>query len=155
MGAEGRPVSATIVGDGPDRKAFEEQAKARGIAERVHFVGAMAARAAFARGRIMVVPSRAESLPYIVLEAAAAGLPLIATRVGGIPEIFGPQQGELVIPGDAAALARTIAAALSDPATRQAGSLRLREQVRAGFSAEAMTDAVLGAYAETLALRNG
>ena len=50
----------------------------------------MPARQALALGRVMVVPSRTESLPYIVLEAAAAGKPLIATKVGGIPEIYGP-----------------------------------------------------------------
>ena len=58
---------------------------------------------------MLVVPSRAESLPYIVLEAAAAGLPIIATNVGGIPEIFGPDADELVPPGDPAALADAIA----------------------------------------------
>ncbi len=47
-------------------------------------------------GRMLVIPSRAESLPYVVLEAAAAGLPIIATEVGGVPEIFGPQSARLV-----------------------------------------------------------
>ena len=69
----------------------------------------MPARAAFALGRLLVAPSRAESLPYIILETAAAAVPLITTNVGGIPEIFGPQAGRLVPPGDAAALARAIA----------------------------------------------
>ena len=50
---------------------------------------------AFALGRMLVVPSRAESLPYVVLEAGAAGLPIIATNVGGIPEIFGPDASYL------------------------------------------------------------
>ena len=54
------------------------------------FKPAMPAREALSLGRIMVVPSRAESLPYVVLEAAAAGKPLITTNVGGIPEIYGP-----------------------------------------------------------------
>ena len=75
----------------------------------------MPARQAFALGRVLVVPSRAESLPYVVLEAAAAGMPLIATRVGGIPEIFGPHAGRLVPPDDAAALAAAIAQALDGP----------------------------------------
>ena len=75
----------------------------------VRFAGAMPARAAFALGRLMVAPSRAESLPYIILETAAAAVPLITTNVGGIPEVFGPQAGRLVAPGDAAALAAAIA----------------------------------------------
>ena len=58
-------------------------------------------------GRVMVVPSRFESLPYVVLEAAAGGVPLIATRVGGIPEIYGSQSAALVPPEDAAALTRS------------------------------------------------
>ena len=66
------------------------QARASASPTASRFHGPMPAREAFALGRVLVVPSRAESLPYVVLEAAAAGVPLIATRVGGIPEIFGP-----------------------------------------------------------------
>ena len=80
----------------------------------------MPARAAFARGQLLVVPSRAESLPYIVLEAAAATVPMIVTNVGGIPEIFGADAATLMPPGDAAALARAIRAGLSEPADRAA-----------------------------------
>ena len=83
-----RPVTAVIVGAGPDAEAFERLAHGLGLAQHVSFTGAMPAAEAFPLGRTLVVPSRAESFPYIVLEAAAAGLPLIATSVGGIPEIL-------------------------------------------------------------------
>ena len=63
-------------------------------------------------GRMLVIPSRAELLPYVVLEAAAAGVPIIATRVGGIPEIFGPHAEHLIAPDDTTALVAAIAAAL-------------------------------------------
>jgi glycosyltransferase involved in cell wall biosynthesis len=152
---EGCAVTATIVGEGPDRAALESEVTAQNLAAAVRFVGAKPARAAFALGRLLVVPSRAESLPYIVLEAAAAGVPLIATRVGGISEIYGPESGTLVPPGDAAALADAIRRAVRDGAATQAASLRLRERVRAGFSVATMTEAVLAAYADALAKRDG
>jgi len=151
----GRNVSVTLVGDGPDRAQFEREVGRQGLGEQVHFVGAKPARAAFALGRLMVVPSRAESLPYVVLEAAAAGLPVIASNVGGIPEIFGPDAGALVAPGDPAALARAISQAMQDRGARHSATLRLKARVRASFSADAMTDAVLAAYREALARRVG
>jgi glycosyltransferase involved in cell wall biosynthesis len=151
----GLPVTATIVGDGPDRAALQAQAAAQGLATRVRFVGAKPARAGFALGRLLVVPSRAESLPYIVLEAAAAAVPLIATRVGGIPEIFGPDAADLVAPGDPAALADAIRAALQHPNTASDAALRLQARVRAGFSAGAMAQAVLAGYAQAFARRDG
>ena len=78
------------------------RSSASALARAVRFMPAMPAREAQALGRIMVVPSRAESLPYVVLEAAAAGKPLITTKVGGIPEIYGPLTDTLVPPVDAA-----------------------------------------------------
>jgi glycosyltransferase involved in cell wall biosynthesis len=153
LARDGHRITATIVGEGPDRAAFEVAAATQGQA--IRFLGAKPARAAFALGRLLVVPSRAESLPYIVLEAAAAGLPLIATRVGGIPEIYGPDAGDLVPPGDPAALARVIGAALRDAAARGSLAQRLQARVRTAFSADAMTAAVLAAYADTLARRHG
>jgi glycosyltransferase involved in cell wall biosynthesis len=152
---DGRRLSATIVGDGPDRTAFEAQVRARGLADSVRFVGVKPARAAFTLGRLLVVPSRAESLPYIVLEAAAAGVPFIATNVGGIPEIFGRDAVDLVPPGDPAALARAIGFALSDLVHKRAAGARLRARVRQNFSTLAMTDAVLAAYDAALACRQG
>ena len=121
----------------------------------VRFVGAKPARQAFALGRMLVVPSRAESLPYVVLEAAAAGLPVLASNVGGIPEILGPDADALVPPGNAEVLAHAIGQALQDRGTRHSVALRLKSRVRAAFSADAMTDAVLAAYREALARRGG
>ena len=102
-----------------------------------------------------MVPSRAESLPYVVLEAAAAGLPLIASQVGGIPEIFGPDCGELVPPGDPVVLALAIAQALQEHPSQHALSARLKARVRATFSEAGMTDAVLDAYGQVLARCDG
>jgi glycosyltransferase involved in cell wall biosynthesis len=148
-------VTATIVGDGPDRAALEAKVKTLKLGDAVRFVGAMPARAAFALGQVLVVPSRAESLPYIVLEAAAAGVPMIATSVGGIPEIFGPDASNLVAAGDAVALARAITAALAEPAIARAATWRLRMRVSGAFSAGIMTDSVLAGYRAALAARHG
>lgn len=149
----GRAVTATIVGDGPDRATFEARVQALGLSDAVRFTGALPARTAFALGRLMVVPSRAESLPYVVLEAAAAGVPLIATRVGGIPEILGPDADRLVATGDAGALAKALSQSLADPAAARAAAAQLRARVQAHFSADVMTDAVLAAYGEAMAVR--
>jgi glycosyltransferase involved in cell wall biosynthesis len=95
-----------------------------------------------------VMPSHAESLPYVILEAAAAAQPLLATRVGGIPEIFGPQGDELIAPADAALLAGAISRTLAEPhETRLTKAEALRQFVRSRFSLDTMVDDVLGGYA--------
>jgi glycosyltransferase involved in cell wall biosynthesis len=76
LAGAGKRITATIVGEGPDRSRFESLTRARGLEQLILFAGAMPARAAFALGHLLVVPSRAESLPYIVLEGAAAGVPM-------------------------------------------------------------------------------
>jgi glycosyltransferase involved in cell wall biosynthesis len=146
----GRAVTLTIVGDGPDAEALRAQAAGLDLTEAVRFAGYRPAREAFSLGRILVLPSRNESLPYVVLEAAAAGVPVIATRVGGIPEIFGPLSHRLVPPEDSAALATATAAAIDDPAGLRAATDIIRERVRQLFSLETMVAGVLDAYREAL-----
>lgn len=153
LAGEGRRLSAVVVGDGPDRDTLRARAEALELGQQVRFAGVLPARAAFALGRMLVVPSRAESLPYIVLEAAAAGMPLIATAVGGIPEIFGPDADRLVKPDDVGALAEAIKLSLDGPALMHELSVRLQHRVRTEFSVDAMTDSVLAAYAAARAGR--
>ncbi|MBL8569811.1 MAG: glycosyltransferase family 4 protein [Phreatobacter sp.] len=155
LARDGRLVTATLVGAGPDAETFREQASRLGLADRVRFPGALPARQAFTLGRLMIVPSRAESLPYVVLEAGAAGLPQIATAVGGIGEIFGEDAGRLIPPDDAPALARAIAGMLDDPAEAAVFAARLRDRVAGGFSTAAMTEGVLDAYRAALSARSG
>jgi glycosyltransferase involved in cell wall biosynthesis len=148
----GRHVSASFAGDGPEAAAIKAHADGCGLHGQVRFVGHRPARQAFAMGRILVVPSRAESLPYIVLEAAAAGMPIVATRVGGIPEIFGPRAAAHLIPSeDHVALARAIAAALDNPPAIQSVARIVQKRVRSEFSLDAMVEGALAGYRTALA----
>jgi glycosyltransferase involved in cell wall biosynthesis len=150
----GRIIRATIAGEGPDAQQFKDLSERLAVADQTRFVGHVPAREAFAMGRVLVMPSRAESLPYVILEAAAAGVPIIATRVGGIPEIFGPQSFRLVPPDDAAALAKTLAAALADPEEIMRASESLKARVRDHFTVDAMVDGGVAAYCDAINARN-
>jgi glycosyltransferase involved in cell wall biosynthesis len=142
-----RPTTAVIVGAGPDATTFQAQSRSLGLAGVVTFTGAMPARQAFARGRVLVMPSRAESLPYIVLEAAAARMPLIATRVGGIPEVVAGSSTPLVPAEDTAALVQAMRAALERPDMMVARAAELQRCVKSTFTVGAMSAGVLGLYA--------
>ena len=152
LAAQGRRLSATIVGEGPDGPALQALGKERGLADAVRFMGYVPARRAFALGQLLVVGSRAESLPYIVLEAAAAGVPMLATRVGGIPEVFGPD-APLLAPGDPRELAQAIVGAIEHPDQTAKAASRLRERVRASFSQDVMVEGVLAAYQDAIAAK--
>ncbi len=147
----GRKVSAVMVGDGDDLPRYRADAAALGFGDRVRFFPAMPARQAFAMGRVIVVPSRAEAMPYIVLEALAAGKPMVATTVGGIPEIFGPDSPALVRP-DARLLANRMAMALVEP-LRFAREMPSAESLRSRFGADVMAAAVEQAYRTVLAAK--
>lgn len=140
-------VSAAIVGSGPDQVNLKKQAEDLGLAAQIIFTGALPVRRAFELGRIMVIPSLAESFPYIVLEAAAAGFPLITTHVGGIPEIVDGTDTQLVAPGDPRALAAAMREALADTDAAQARAGRLKNNVGAKFTVAGMTQSVLDFYA--------
>jgi glycosyltransferase involved in cell wall biosynthesis len=114
-------------------------------------------RAALSQARIMVIPSRAESLPYVILEAAAAAQPLVSTNVGGIPEIYGPQHAaRLIPPDDVPALTEAIKRALSLPSEALAAEAAdLAAHVRRHFRLDPMVDGVIAAYRDALAARRG
>jgi len=149
----GRKVSATIAGEGPDEASLKAQAERAGIADHVRFIGHCPAREAFAMGRIFVIPSRAESLPYVVLEAVAAGMPIIATAVGDVPEIFGSQASHLIPADDLSALIGAISIALDNPAQAGVVAQAVRSRVRTRFSADNTVEAGLAAYREAIAMR--
>jgi len=146
LNSHGRHVTATLVGDGPERDSLGAQVERLGLASTVRFQPTMSAREAQTLGRIMVIPSRAEFLPYAVLEAAAAGMPLITTNVGGIPEIFGPLTDRLVAAQDVGALADAIARNLDQPEETAETARLLRERMSQLFSVKSMVDGVLSAY---------
>ncbi len=110
----------------------------------------MPAQKAFPLGRCLVVPSRAESMPYIVLEAAAAGMPLLASNVGGIPEITAGTDTPLMPPGDVDALTRAMQGYLDAPEAAKARAARLRAAVGERFTVARAASEVLAFYAERL-----
>lgn len=144
------PVRTVIVGSGAEGEALKTEARRRGLELYVTFAGPMAARDALPLGHCLVVPSRAESFPYVVLEAGAAGKPLIATRVGGIPEIIAGTDIELIAPGSVGALVNAMERLLADPERAQAQAAALRQVVQEKFTVTAMTDAVLDFYRSSL-----
>ncbi len=149
--AAGQTFSATIVGAGDAQAELVAQTRSAGLSGQVRFLAPIPAREAFARGRIMVVPSRSESLPYIVLEAAAAGKPMIATRVGGIPDLFGPYADRLVVPDDPSALAESLSAAINHHERMRDDARLLQDRVRTTFSLDKMVDGGLAAYRAAIA----
>lgn len=145
----GRAIRAVMVGDGDDLPKYRSQVEQLGLGERVRFLPSMPARQAFALARTVVVPSRAEAMPYIVLEALGAGKPMIATAVGGIPEIFGPGSGVLVEP-EAGQLAAKMAFALDRPVDF-AMLMPGMAEFKARFGADVMAARIEEAYRGVLA----
>ncbi len=148
--SDARPVKAFIAGGGPDEKKFKKLARSLGLENSVTFAGPTPARAAFARGQCLVVPSRAESLPYIVLEAAAAGLPLIATDVGGIPEIVEGSDVRLIPADDVTALTQEMASFLRESAKYAETASQLQKIVSKRFNVRDMARSVTHFYVSRL-----
>jgi glycosyltransferase involved in cell wall biosynthesis len=128
-----------IVGGGPKEEEFRALAAQSGVSERVRFAGFRTDVDALLAGcDVFVHPSLADAFPTVLLEAMAAGLPVVASRVGGIPEIVQPGvTGELVPPGDPHALAAALNALLADRSTMARMSAAAQERAQREFSAEA------------------
>jgi glycosyltransferase involved in cell wall biosynthesis len=144
-----KPVTAVIVGSGADGERLKAHAEALGLGHAVRFQGALPARQAFALGRTLVVPSRAESFPYIVIEAAAAGIHMIATNVGGIPEITAGTSAELIPPDCVEALKKRLKMIRSGEAGLEKATAELKDSVARKFTVAGMGGAVLAFYRKT------
>ena len=151
--AGGSPVTLTLAGDGEETGALKAQVERLGLTQAARFIGHVKARHGFAQGRLLVVPSRGDSMPYVVIEAAAAGVPMIAADVGGIPEIFGPHHDALFAPNDPAAMAAAIAAAMVSPDAAAERAKALRERIFLHFSQKTMVEGVIAAYREAFTKR--
>ena len=131
----GDRVDLLLAGEGSERGRLEVRAAVCGVAERVHLLGETdrARTIALLRGAAVVAcPSRWEGLPLVCIEALAAGRPVVATAVNGIPEIVRDgETGTLVAPDDAAALAASIQQVLHAPEAAAAIAERGRAMVEA------------------------
>lgn len=143
-----------IVGDGPLRTALEEHVRAAGLQAQVSLVGARHDVPALMRGMdVFALPSTNEGISNTVLEAMASGLPVIATRVGGNPElVVDGVTGTLVAPGDEGALADALARYVADPGMCRAQGAAARRRAVEEFSIEAMMKRYCDLYDEVLGL---
>lgn len=138
-----RSVRAVVIGDGAERVSLVEQARRLQLSDaHTRFAGTVPDAAALFRAfDVLVLSSRTEGLPMVLLEALSAGVPVIAFAVGGIPEVITPEVGWLVPPGDVPALAAAVGDAAVNPgAVRQradAGQRLFRERFNEGRWVEA------------------
>lgn len=144
-------IRAIMVGDGPDRDAITDRIKAAGLDETISQLDPMPARQAFMLARTMVMPSRAEAMPYIVLEALAAGKALIASGVGGIPEILGADNEALIAPR-LDSVSHAMARDLAEPGWLET-HMPAAAELKTRFSATAMAGAITDIYRHALVTR--
>ena len=139
-----RLVTCCFVGEGADLEAFKILSSELSLTDQVAFVGRKTMNEALALGRIFVLPSRNESFPYVMLEAAAAHKPLIASNIGGIAEVV--PQAQLCAPDDASQLASLIFSTLKNPAISQHNADLLASELQVKFSAQGMAEKITAFY---------
>jgi glycosyltransferase involved in cell wall biosynthesis len=142
-----------IVGDGPLKDELLVRASERGVSSALHFLGEHPDPVAVLEGAaLFVLSSWAESLPYVILEAMAVGLPIVSSDVGGIAEAVRDREAGLLVPArDAGATARAINELLGDDELRNRLAARAGEVVRRRFSRNEMVDGVATVYDRVLA----
>ena len=146
-------TKALLVGDGALRRSMEEKARELGLSDTVVFTGTRRdVPGILALLDVFVLPSLWEGLPIALLEAMAAGLPIVATAVGGTPEVVvDGVTGLLVPPRNPDALAKAVLTLLHDPGLRQKMGQAGKERVREHFSVEKMVKETEGLYQRLLA----
>ena len=139
-----------LVGTGPDEPAIRRRADRMGVSG-IEFLGPRDdVPALMAAADLLVLSSSFEGLPLVVLEAMAAGLPVVATRIGGVVEAVGPDHPWLVPAGDPRALAAALAAALDDPPARKSAAAAQRARFDTFYTATRMGHDTARLYAAAL-----
>ena len=123
----------TVIGDGPDRAALETQAQGLPV-DFVGYKSQAEVAEALAQTDVFVLPSFAEGVPVVLMEAMASGVPVVTTQIAGVPELVREGAGLLVPPGDVAALGHTLQEALSQPDQRKTMGQHGRAIVDADFN---------------------
>lgn len=147
-------LTVDLVGDGPQREVLEAKARSLGLGNVVRFRGRLDQREvaeSMRRADFLVLPSLWENAPLAAIEALACGLPVVGSRVGGIPEIVGERAGLLVPPGDPDALAAAIREMSERHGDYDSGELAREARRRFGF--EAVVRAWADVYDEAVRLR--
>jgi len=140
-----------FVGDGQLRPALERQADELGLREQVLFLGERRdITAVLASLDVSVLPSASESLSNVILESMAAGVPVVASRVGGNPELIGEDRGILVAPGDESGLVDAIGRLLLNTSLRTELSRNARQFAESNFTIAQMGERYEELYAELL-----
>jgi len=141
-----------LVGDGPDREALEQLAHELGVARRCYFAGYQPEIAAYyGLFDAFVLPSVNEGTPVSVIEALASGTPVVANRVGGVPDVVRDGvDGFLVEPGDVETAAERVATLAGDPSLRARLGESARKRVLGRYSVERLVDDVDRLYRSLL-----
>jgi N-acetyl-alpha-D-glucosaminyl L-malate synthase BshA len=150
-----RPAALMLVGDGPERRAVEQLATSVGVAGHVAFLGEQLQMARLlAQADLFVLPSEQESFGLAALEALASGVPVVATNVGGLPEVVRhAETGWLVPVRDPNALASAVLKLLADEPRRAAMGRAARTDALARFRPEPVVGRVEELYREVVARR--
>jgi colanic acid/amylovoran biosynthesis glycosyltransferase len=147
----GLPFHLTLVGAGPDRARIESAIAAHGLGHAITLTGALTqnqVRQRFALADIFVLPSLAEGIPVVLMEAMSCGVPCVTTPVNGIPElVIHDQTGLLATPGDVASLAARLRQLIEQPALRRSLALAARDKVRRDFDLNRNVAALGGIFA--------
>jgi glycosyltransferase involved in cell wall biosynthesis len=147
-------VKALIIGDGQDRAMLEGFCREKGLNEQVMFLGHQEKIADYYQLLdLLVLPSLSEGLPNTVLEAMTFGVPVLATAVGGVPEIIQNGNGMMVPPNDPGALAKRMIELLGDGALRQAIGLKGKNSLYPRFAPDNRVRQIVNLYQELLSDR--
>ncbi len=151
-----RGVHLLLVGEGPERAALEALVRRLGVSEKVHFAGRREPKEVAALlhlADVFVLPSYYEGFGVVLLEAQAAGLPVVATDVGGVGEVLdGGRTGLLVPPGEPEALGQAVSLVLRDGALAGRLAREGRERVTREFPVERMVERYQAVYRRALEL---